>query len=274
MKKIISTTLLITSASLCAFGQNLPTIGEVYDFNIGDEFHTETTYWLGTYNTQLRIIDVEYALDNTEVTYTKALEGFIFYDGQFLSGPDTISETITNLDSSIFYLDDIIFNYDTLHFFSDSLCGAEIFGGNSVPGGKFLNHHEQEWGIGLGLTHSYHITDVINATTGTDLIYYIKDGVECGISQTLGVNDRPSNSQNISVYPSIFNDQFTVRAEQGYDFTFTVYSVYGQEILNEILSSTITQMNFDFVSPGNYIYVVRNRKNHAVIKSGHIIKAE
>ena len=247
--------MLLFSTSFIGIGQELPTIGKVFNFHIGDEFHYNTLFGpFGTYSiSQEKIIDVDYQLDSNEVTYTIAREIYSFIWGEMDSIPfiDTISIEYTNLDLSMFYYDDI-FLHDTVHYFSDSLCGAEIYGAHYYgdgPEGSFII--KREWGPGLGLT-----LERTSSWTGTDLKfleYYLKDGEECGSPITsVGINENILFS-SVSIFPNPNTGQINVDLGSLTDVAIKVLNASGQLIYyKENINSPIYQFELD-ASPGIYI---------------------
>lgn len=279
VKKLIIIPLIILNTSLSVLGQELPTIGEVFDFNIGDEYHYQNEVWYGlSQKSRHIIIDVEYALDSTSVTYTKVIDGYDYnLPGDSTSfGPDTVLETYTNLDSSLYSID-ILLNQN-YNFFDDDLCGVESIGAWAKTGPPVGNPVTKIWAIGLGLTyHKEH--QVPPKAPGVvfkkELIYYIKDGEECGLSLILSVGDNsPRDLQNVVVFPTLFDDMITVESEYNDALIFRLYSVTGQEIINERINSASTQIDLSFVNSGSYIYLIQNDKNGITINSGILVKGE
>lgn len=277
MRNYLVITLLLLTSMNTLKSQELPTIGEVFDFQIGDEFHYDNGYdlWGGSCSSKEIIIDVLYALDSNEVTYNVSRE---FYQSTWWDSInsipyfiDTISIEYTNLDSSMFYYDDV-FLQDTVHYFDDNLCASEIYGAHYFgdgPEGQFTII--REWGIGIGCT--YKTSSSWTGSTLKFLMYYLKDGEECGspIMTSVGIESR-LNPTNISVFPTLFTDFVTIESDNKDDLTIQVYSLSGHEILTKRLTSSSSQLDLSFVPSGSYIYVIRNAKDNQVIKTGKIIK--
>jgi len=273
MRKLYFGLLICLAISLNVKGQDLPTIGEVFDFQIGDEYHYVSSYgWWGSSYTINKINDVNYSLDSSDVIYSifsYSYMGWIL-DSSAIFEADTFLITYTNLDSSLFYFDEL-FEHDTLHYFDDNFCGSEIYGAVYSSSGPWLDYTIREYGIGLGRTYFQNSSDT--GTNSTGLVYYLKNGVECGspIDISVGI-DSPSNLVSISVFPTLFTNWVTIESEYQDELSVQVYSLVGHEILTKRLTSSSVQIDLGFVRSGTYIYVIRSRKDNHVIKTGRIIK--
>lgn len=162
MKKMIPSTLIVLVSFIGLSAQNLPTIGEVYDFNVGDEFRYEFSQWNTDYYSH-KVINVDFTPDSSEVTYTFYREGTTvdWYGDTYPIGPDTVMEIYSNLDSSLHTFFDGWYPwstygspFDTINHISEDLCGVEVFGvpEHSIGYGLWM---AMEWGIGLGTTYRY-----------------------------------------------------------------------------------------------------------------------
>jgi hypothetical protein len=277
MKKLTMFSMLFLIITLNAKSQELTTIGEVFNFNIEDEFHLRGPIgqWTSFITTHEKIIDVNYSLDSNEVNYTIAREVYSTIFGILDTIPyliDTISIEYTNLNSSMFYYDDI-FSQDTIHYFDDNLCGAEIYGANhTFDGPEGIGVFERKWGIGIGLVRDY--SAAWTGSSETELVYYIKNGVECNPAN-INVGIEPLlNPSSVSVFPTLFANKLTIESNYKDELTVSIYSLTGQELLNQQITSSSIQLDLGFVEAGTYIYLINREKDNHVIKSGKIIKGE
>lgn len=274
MRQIIILIIVFFTTTFPAKSQDLPSIGEVFDFQVDDEFHYFNSDWFWAYYGITKIIDVDYNVDSSEVVYTSlrySHEGWII-DSSTLFEQDTIYLEYTNLDSSIYYYDEF-FNYDTLYYLNDDLCGVNIFVAYYHIGGTFPESNKREYSIGLGLTGNSSSSDTGFSIGG--LVYYKKNGVECGTPIDISVGiDSSVDLKGISVFPTLFKDIVTIESNNKDDLTIQVYSLSGHEILTKRLTSSSFQLDFSFVRSGSYIYVIRNAKGNQVIKTGKIIKSQ
>jgi hypothetical protein len=120
-KKCFYLILFIVLSINNFYSQENLTIGEVFDFEINDEFHYEILQRFTSYPEGERILvtDKYYSADSNTVTYIFSRNG---YSSWFEDEPephleysfwnDTKSESYTSLDSSIYHFE-LYMRYDT-----------------------------------------------------------------------------------------------------------------------------------------------------------------
>ena len=114
MKIILILNFLLFT--ICISAQEILTIGEVFDFEIGDIFQYKSELNYEPANaSRITILDKTFSADNDTVFYTKRRNYYNMYnfDGTYTFQNDTISSFYTNLDSSILSYDPK-FSYDTI----------------------------------------------------------------------------------------------------------------------------------------------------------------
>jgi len=182
MKHLIPTlTLVILLVSFTSvFGQHNLTRGDVYDYNVGDEFQYSRIWGeLGPPNAhRYEIIGKEISDAQDTIIYTMHNTGYspLSYDDQTnkwvnLFYDTTVIEMYTDLNQPIHSTADSIQNIDSIVYYSKLLCNDSIFGYN-FRGGGFINVY-YEYGKGLGQTY-YHEPGIEGFTF--ELFYFKKRG--------------------------------------------------------------------------------------------------
>ena len=160
MKTRLLITLLI--AGLMSNAQSFLTIGEVFDFEIGDEFHLKSQLPNETPNAERQtIIAKEFSNSNDTVFYTIARDNYVTaYEEypephlEYYFFKDTISKHYTNLDSLIFVYNGCI-PYDTLIENSEFYCDSLINGYSCYVGEFEPDFYIDEFGKGIGQVYEY-----------------------------------------------------------------------------------------------------------------------
>lgn len=207
--KVVLFLVLIFIINKKVNSQTALTIGEVFDYEIGDEFHRSNNLSGETPKGSItKIVDKWFSTDGKTVYYEI---DYVNYYSTLISSPTmhldyfysegNITNSYTNLDSSIF-----TYPFDGFSSFQyvDTLCYSIITPGNgsdcSVDVNGFHCSFNQEgeptdiayqYGKGIGLTyHSYFdATDFTGFSEKNINLFYTKKGnVECGNPFTLYLN--------------------------------------------------------------------------------------
>ncbi len=226
MKTITIFTFLIFT--IISNAQPILKIGEVFDFEIGDEFHIKSNLQNQPPNSsRLKVIDKDYSEDNDTVFYKIARDNYTstYYSEpephlEYLFTKDTLSSFYTNLDSSIFtyysnlQYDSIVKNYDT-HFSYDSVlevsmdyCDSLINGFTCGLGDFEPNRYSYEFGRGIGITYEFYEegTSGGNPSKDKSLFYYKKQSGECGTPDNTTSIEKNYFIDNIKIYPNPVDD--------------------------------------------------------------------
>ena len=221
--------LISIIVSNCYSQENL-TIGEVFDFEINDEFHYEILRRFASYPEGERIIvtDKYYSADSNTVTY-KFLRNR--YNSDFENYPephlvytfwqDTYSSSYTALDSSIYYLDfwlrydtlakyEDVFTYDSIVNYSSRLCNIPINGYFILIGDFEPIHLFCEYGKGIGIAEEWDI-DITSGSDGKEgkkLVYYKKTSKSCGTPDLTSVNEL--KLEQITLFPNPVYDKLNL----------------------------------------------------------------
>ncbi|MCB0806943.1 MAG: T9SS type A sorting domain-containing protein [Bacteroidales bacterium] len=200
--------LLISSTTLN--GQELMTIGEVFDYHIGDEFH-----FMGQHPEQppnadrITIIDKYYSSAGDTLLYVQAVDGyqsFVEWEPEphlvYTFWKDTVITWVSNLELTIDQYDEG-FQYDTSIYTSDQYCNTLMNECNYFVGEFEPDHYINTYGRGLGRTHAYLEQMGYMIAYDQQMFYYNKDGVECGTPDTITVGIQEIMDEVIfSIYPN------------------------------------------------------------------------
>ena len=280
MKKLFI-ILLTTSLSLALSSQELMTIGDAFDFEIGDEFQYEGSADNEPPNADRITIVGKYYSTKDEDTliyilfhdsyYTYIQGGELYY--YFFTTTDTAY--YTNLDSSLYYYE-TGFQYDTSIFNSAELCDSLINRCSYEVGPGFENDlYSQEYGKGLGLVYSYHY-DGIGGTViwQKTLFYYKKGDNECGNPDTItGLFEYLPMKYIFEVYPNPSKDRLYIKvinSTSKHIFNFELRNLYGQLVKEEKnIQSSHYEMNVLDLDAGVYFYVIE--EIDGIIHQGKLI---
>jgi hypothetical protein len=220
---------LTVLSSFVAYSQSVLTRGEVWDFEIGDEFHYSFNNYPGTMVERNTIIDKHFSQNNDTIFYTQS-------ESNYSNGPDgnggtahyysydTTSYYITNvnypisqfggsfeiydeyLDSTYFYFPDTIIDYDV------NLCNLEINGFDSYPPVFESNHILRLSGRGVGTVWTYHYdpSSPFPYLEDRKLYYYKKGNFTCGTLNTVSIDLNEMPNTEIKVYPLPANQQVNI----------------------------------------------------------------
>ena len=183
MKTTLNILLLFTLFQSSA--QTLMTIGEVFDYQVGDEFQY-FDYTLQSPNKD-RITVISRTDGVNSVTYELAHDSYYtYFNGAgltYIFSTDTQSVQYNNLNSSIYSLDPFEFSWDTLIEIDN--CGIDIHGYDFCDTSGFeIQCYRRKYGRGLGIKNDYlmdySMPPFFSPQTNFIMTYYKKDSIECG----------------------------------------------------------------------------------------------
>ncbi len=265
MKKSLLITFVL---GLCfsVSGQELMTIGDVFNFNIGDEFQIKGTADNEPPNAdRIKIIGKYYSTNQDTLFYIRFHDSYLTYvEGgelqyHFWKKTDTVS--YTNLDSSIVYYDQ---GFELNRYIENSseLCNCLINGCAYELGPGFENDFfVNEYGKGLGQTFAYFYSgQSLSVLWENSLFYYKKRGFECGIPDTLtdGINEINYRQSEFAVYPNPVNSVINIKNESKIDFyQCRIMNLKGQIILSEQLQGHQNSININHIDSGIYFLQIK-----------------
>ena len=241
--------------------QDISSVGEIYDFEVGDIFHTHyfqsfpAGNWYGKdYNYE--ILDRFYSQNNQNLSYVRdiAMREADFGNPNWSYSYYTDTVTYYNVDSLINfgYIDSVYYN-------------------NNLYSGRLINEYKVDIPYNI-----YTITHFVNGcgmakfnsinyggqSSLSELVYFNKGGEEWGTPNwlTVSVENMEAKLPEISIYPNPVKDQLYLSTENFSNAMVSLYSMAGNQIKTYALNSNLTSIDVSGLSPGIYTLIVRSEK--------------
>jgi|GEM_PF-3188599 len=219
----------------------LLTVGEVFDFEVGDEFQFHNSAPAAMANAdRINITGKYYSAEGDTVFYSRFHHSYTSSLNQNPGDRDlvynfyTFDDTVfyTNLQAPIsvydenFLLDGYIANYN-------HLCDSTVNGYYLIVGPGFEDDNiSNEYGKGLGLTKSYFYSGTGGVVQNNNNLFYYRKGSEtCGVPDVVSVKDIP-DGQSMVIFPNPAEDfiQFNLELPKG-SGSYILFNCQGKEIL-------------------------------------------
>lgn len=265
MKRLL-VSLIVLGLYLSVHCQELMTIGEVFNFEIGDKFQIEGSADNEPPNAdRIEIIEKYYSSNEDTLFYIRFHDSYYSYiEGSelhyhFWTKTDTVS--YTNLDSSIIYYDQG-FELNQYIEISSTLCDSLINGCAYFSGPGFEDDFiQKEYGKGLGQSYSFFYSGQGHSVDWSNAIFYYKKGnFECGIPDTLtvGIDEIIGQESEFSVYPNPVNSIINIENKsQVNSFHFIIVNSTGQEIMSEYMNGQQNKINTSNLTNGIYFLQIK-----------------
>ena len=258
--------------------QTTLTKGQIYEFNINDEFHYKDSY-TPINATRFTIVGKHFSALNDTVFY---IRHFNNYYTQFSNNPVSHLDYFFNsYNDTIFYTDiNTTFDsayinwpiYDTvgnsfsyLSSYSSRWCGKLIYEYTACFHCIFEgNYYSYQYGEGLGLVHSIHqYAGYPQIDDEYYLKYYKKGTVTCGFpdTTTLSIKNYEKIIPNINIYPNPATSNVTINLQQLSSLqntTVSIYDIQGKLLLQQNITQPQTELNIASLAKGIYIVKVNN----------------
>lgn len=228
MKRLLLLLFLINFPFVLVKGQSMLTHGQVFDFNINDEFHTKVYNNAPPNATRIKIIGKHFSTNNDTVFYLRHFDNYSSIPDYTTSPPHLVysysigndSVFYTNLDSGInltygnFLIDSCNSFHDTLYYTSQ-FCGSQVSELTECRACCFEGYYTNDiYGKGLGLVYHHYAHAAEWVDDVSEMFYYKKDTVVCGTPDTataLTVIELGKTKQNIVLYPNPASYTLTLR---------------------------------------------------------------
>jgi len=286
MKEAI-TVFLVLVFSLALEAQELMTIGEVFDFEIGDEFQISGQADNQPPNAdRITITDKYYSVNLDTVFYIRFHDSYSttvntggppYLTYYFWTTTDTVFYTL--LDSSILYYDNG-FQYNQYSEFSPNLCDSLVNGCSYLAGPGFEDDViTDEYGKGLGHTMDYFYSGLGNSVLwDNELFYYKKGNFECGIPDlTVGTNEIPEPKSEILIYPNPAKDYVifeivhrSILNQQHNEPELSVFNSYGHQMAKLSIYQSGHKIVWDTRSISSGVYMFTFTVN-GIVSSDKIV---
>ena len=249
--------LILTSLNLVsANSQEISTVGEIYDYEIGDIFHNEGKYFDDYSKSINEITDKYYSIGLDTVFYSIYYQRATQYmgDTSWNYSTGTFSFYYTHLDSLI--------NYGEItNVFSD----PNYYNGRKVNVYSPCDCEVKYFVEGCGLAWDYFFDQsVMQTIIDKSLVYYKKGTEEWGNPLTLYTGLSPIKDQvNISVYPNPTINSITIVADNIARLTeANIYTLNGKVVKSCILNiKGTTEIDLTTLDKGIYILELINSTN-------------
>jgi hypothetical protein len=230
MKTLLSFIILFYFFTIQA--QEILTVGEVYNFEPGDQFQLKNPSYLVSPNAvRLTITGKAYSANRDSVFYTIARDNYTSDrtgndnpERKYFFIRDTIKEVYTNLDSSVLTSLSLEVNewvsFDTISVINSDYCGMQVYGvGTSYPMGSW---NRWLFGKGLGLVSVTGASEECGCDffpyNSLSMFYFKKGGIECGTPDNLTVLQENNSIGILNIYPvpasQLLNVEFTQRGKE------------------------------------------------------------
>lgn len=230
------------------FSQDFPTRGEVFNFDVGDIFHTHFLAYAGASGVaehkNIEILSKFYSDDDSIVYYGRFIRGEVstpdYPDWQYYEEFDTIS--FDNL-------------YDTIH--ADTVYqDNNEYNGRKTTFSHFYDtiyyaHYTSKYTVGCGKV--YYVYDEVgpngSAHSESELVYFKKGDEEWGEEQIIiGIGDGPNMStmNSLKVYPNPASVQVAFELpEISMESTLKIMDIFGKTITEYPIVRGQESLNWD-----------------------------
>ncbi|MBC8485771.1 MAG: T9SS type A sorting domain-containing protein [Bacteroidetes bacterium] len=270
MKRIyLILTLLAVFISNFSISQDFSTLGEIYDFDVGDEFQfkyyqTNSIFNDTSYYIERKVI-LEKSVTTEKINYTYKAD-YIQYD--FNNTPPTPIDTIyLNLIDSLIISnpDSIIFTEgDTVIYNPELYNGRKICIKNIMIGNGFI-HKRYVDGCGCAYYSDYYF---IAASSSVDsMIYYKKGTEEWGTPVLLNIHNEISLKNNFILYPNPTNEQLFIKLNSSHITLYSIhaFNLFGRNVIGDITiipeyKSNAIRINCSRLKKGVYFIILNSDK--------------
>ena len=273
--------ILLSLVVYTAYSQNTITIGEVFDFNVNDEFHYDLIDNTMPHAYRVKIIDRQYSQNFDTVTYIREWSKyftFLYADSLFYTFSeyqDTVYYTM--LDSTIeHYLvyeenfnpeDTTLYLKSTVDLYS---CSDKSYDFTwcyiDAPDDTNCNYWTSQivkYVKGLGrVYHQKWPANVYNEWSRYRLFYYNKGDSTCGIPDITGIGQEiiQSHDNDIFVFPNPVSNFLSIsNLSCSADLDICIYNLSGESILEKKFSYPY-KIDLSKLNPGMYILSIYQAK--------------
>lgn len=283
MKNVLVHLMVLFSLSV-SYGQAIFTKGEVYDFEIGDEFHYRYSA-NGFYSVAPDSAEILRVLDK----YTTA--SHLYYEWGTIDRTNAANILSTHLDSlplsslndlvidtsSNWTMWDTILTQDSIIIDSNS-CYSSMIQSLSFTHNVPDNYEPSAWVFyfrkGFGEVSKY--ISHQNGSESRSLVYSKKDSITCGNSVYItSVTTINHQGQLFNISPNPFSNQLqlTINHLSAPSFDFELLNNLGQIVLKKTIrnATAVTIPISESLPNGVYYAIIRQEQQQQIIK---LIKAE
>lgn len=273
-------TSLFLLVSILSYSQDFPTRGEIYDYEVGDEFHRINSDSWGYYGTvdfgdsifiTQEIVDKYYSESGDTLYYQLFIQKMERYYSN--PGNNNYSEYYTNIEfanlDGIVEGDEIIEGGSLYNGRKTVMTNYEYGGGTSEE--IYVTH---SWTVGCGYSlysrYSWRWDLLLGEYDDHRLVYYKKGDEEWGEEQTIvGLNEL-NNENEIQIFPNPASDYINIQSQE--NAVIQIYNSTGQIILTQKTNSSNAQIDVSVLPAGVYFVNLMDEEGLIVGKSKFLKK--
>jgi hypothetical protein len=263
---------------LNGYSQEIMTIEQVFNFDIGDKYQYRSSLQDQPENALTKEIIDKYYSPNGDTLFYLIHRTYYQQDVEYYPEPhwvynfgeDTITEQYTNLDSPILdYFPDLRydslvlhydndFNYDTIIEYSELLCDRLSNGFDcSFPASAVEpNYINYRFGEGLGI-----IRETVyegggawsGPTIAKSLTFYSKGDETCGTMDSLTSIPIIETKTSIDIFPNPTRDYIQIQKDNLCPAIIELYNLTGALISKDMINGRLNQLDVSYLKNGFYI---------------------
>lgn len=270
LRHLIAFFIIYSSFSII-HGQGISTISEIYDYDIGDQFHYNA--WAqdgnnGFYSyTNIIILDKFYSTDSNTIFYVRDCSEYFSGSsgrGEFSYYIDTLSVTSLNSLINSGWIDTVYSNPALYN-------GREI---NYLEWTSLENHYETKFINGCGGPYIYHKVyepPFADWDEENKLIYYLKGDEEWGTPFFVTTKELTNNQNAVKIFPNPASEFIFIvmNSKPSQKLEGIIYSNIGTKAKSFFINDDKTQINISDLGSGIYFIYISSDK---VIYRGKFIR--
>jgi hypothetical protein len=282
MKKTTSFIIIFACLSLAAKCQPHMTYGQIYDFEINDEFHY---YYqdVPPNAKRITIIDKFYTASVDSVCYVRYNNTYTSHvnwnpnphlEYSFNTFTDTVCYTNLNDICDSAFIDwplaDTLDNlfYDTLYF-SSNWCGQLIYEYQACSGCSFEGYYiSVHFGEGIGLVRQSEHWNMMPSTTYDFRLKYFKKGsFECGTpdNTTENIFEFQDNANRIKVFPNPANEFITISGlDESFKGELSVFNSEGKILQRKKIEGSQAVIETSHLSQGVFLILLQSENGFSI----------
>ncbi len=237
--------------------QDISTVGEIYDYEIGDIFHfdfygTGSGYGMSSV-TNIEIIDYYYSQNNDTIFYVRDID----YKESSSENPQTTYE---------YYIDTIF--YDNIDSLINSGFIDSVYTNLNMYNGRTINHvsygNEDTWTLnfvnGCGQVETNYTSWGHTVYSEDKLVYYKKGDEEWGNPLPVSVENINANTIDIKIYPNPTKDFVNIKSPDFENCVVTITSLTGKKSKTTELITTLTSIDISDLTSGIYLMCIKKNE--------------
>lgn len=260
--------IFILGFSNSLMGQTYMTIGEVFDYDINDEFH-RTKYSQPTNAQRFTVTDKYYSTNNDTVFYVRSNNDYYVYPDYSTFPPTTVYVFDSYVDT-VYYtnLSNLIhtiwpdtsssqISYDSIITVDASFCYIDVNGYDIWDPAFETNNYVKKYGRGVGIVLDYFMYNG-NGTSEwpiwQELKYYKTNGITCGTPDlTTASVDEYQLDELIHIYPNPTSSYIQIEVGNESFKRLQINDIFGQEVENMPITNKTMQLNISGLPSGVYV---------------------